>query len=107
MTDIKTLQEEFVQKKRNEFNADFLYLEGDYTEWNKDCYWQIMDKFESSLKEAYTLGMMKGVELVEGVVPEKEIAQFGRENSWQMEHAGGFNKCRSEILSNITRLKQE
>lgn len=56
---------------------------------------EIMKAFE----KAHTLGMMKGVELVEGVVPEEAYVEIQSDS--------GFNQCRSEILSNITKIKQE
>ena len=37
-------------------------------------------------------------------VPKEEVAQYGRENSWEMEHANGFNTCRTQTLSALKAL---
>ncbi len=72
---------------------------------------------EQERQKFHTLGLMKGVELVEGVVPEdartKPKVKYDKEGEIKsynfVNHSQdkGFNKCREQILSNITKLKQE
>jgi len=58
----------------------------------------------STLNEAYTSGFNTAKERAVKCVPSEEIAQFGRENSWEMEHANGFNSCRSQVLEAINNI---
>ena len=61
----------------------------------------------NALEKAYTLGMMKGVEAVEGVVPREMLIVCVPNDEWKLKAKEYYNKCRSEILSNITKIKQE
>ena len=60
--------------------------------------------------KSHTLGIQKGIEMVEGVVPEEteilssELIEY---NKRQVHIDHGYNSFRKDILSNIDKLKQE
>ena len=62
----------------------------------------------NALERAYTLGMMKGVEMVEGVVEKEASAKHDNHEDWQYGNCdcdGVFDY--SEIKHIIKKLKQE
>lgn len=47
---------------------------------------------------------MNIIQLIEEYMPKEERAQFGRETSWEIEHANGFNACRSESIAAVHKI---
>lgn len=132
MTDLKTLQEEIVQIEsliKVVSDTDILDtpdVEDFYRNEDRiingshiDNAWEALalkGKIGELLQKSYTLGMMKGVEMVEGVMPEKEETNYPKYDGTDTPEdfrntdcklVQGWNMCHSEILSSITKLKQE
>lgn len=105
MNELKTLQEEEIAKYKEEFiaynNIPYATVERNGIPCNAGSYH--IFALEEAIQKSFTLGLMKGVEMVEGVVP-KERSMIGT-GTYQADNY--YNDCRSEILSNITKLKQE
>lgn len=118
MNELKTLQEE---EKSSIVGGIVMVCGNVYNENKKEITKEVGDYIlyvvEQERQKASTLGLKKGVELVEGVVPEdartKPKVKYDKEGEIKsynfVNHSQdkGFNKCREQILSNITKLKQE
>lgn len=95
MNELKTLQEETIK--------DFWTI----PELHKSAD-TIDDFIVLAMQKAYTLGMMKGIELVEGVVEKEASAKHDNHEDWQYGNCdcdGVFDY--SEIQHIIKKLKQE
>lgn len=105
MNELKTLQEEEMTVKilnilawqQNITNQGFNYT------GEKD--WAL-NKIRGLLQESFTLGIMKGVEVVEGVVPEEKKGT-GELLTDESVYTQGYNNYRYEFISNLNKLKQE
>lgn len=93
---LQTLQQESSKK----LNAQFESVDGG------SC----GETFVKEITEkAYTLGLRKGVEMVEEKVPEKLIAYIHEPEQMGMTdyYNKGSNDCRTEILTSINKIKNE
>jgi hypothetical protein len=97
----KDYQEEFWETTHPEGSTTLHELIGSLLsdEWH--------DIINDALETYGNTRALEAVEKVEKGVPEPERAEFGREDSWQIEHKNGFNSCRQATLDHIERVKKE
>ncbi len=96
MNELKTLQEEGDKVLENEFSGWW-----DYKSLLTE---RIEDFIQAERQKAYTLGMMKGVEMVEGVV--KEMDKFGCADLYSQPDDDELI-LQSKLLALLENLKQE
>lgn len=118
---LKTLQEGEIQKEINKLKKDFDFM---VIPEHSERIWYIVKCLAGLASEkSFTLGLMKGVELVEGVVKRNiDIENWSHSVGSHSDDRGGDSDiectCREKevkykqealnsILSNITKIKQE
>lgn len=98
-----TDQNTYIEGKLKEFDEKVFYSMGSLRTSERDIARLL---FTQALEESFTLGQKSGVELAEGVVPEKEDGDpniSGDDgNSWCVGH----DDCRTETLSALSSLKE-